>query len=529
MPGPAPAPDPTHALAADSAALKPAAQPVPPLVPDSSLYVSFMLLGSVAFVMSLFYLLNMHDPDVRAYNWNALSLTIVTFIGVLIGMSWSTCFNAFVVGPPDVAGPMKTIACDALAALGWYVALQVVLAVVSGANDSKKVKDDLDRVRTVLNLKCFAVLLGKITGASNLPLWGLVQQQVPLTLPYLSGVILACIFYMWLLFKIGDKVRECISKSNDGSIDDFERLWDRFAEETEDGALSMTVAHLITQVVRFHITGYLPLANGQVRPGLVHTEHDSMALFGFGLGFAFLIPVFDVCLPGKKGTRLLRYKGWTKKIAGNCTSFCWLYAITWQATEHLNVASPPGAMILALCVTLFGFALIFFIDFITDLPCTGEATDREVKALVTPISLLIGFSWKAAFVASITAINGRESVYSPPIQTVFMAVCLAIVVVPAWRMYILPIVMHEEVETQQRRQKEVTPVIAAQSSKVVPLLGAAAPVMPSAANEAAAGDLSPGELMQRNAALARRNADLEASIREIRGELGNLKKFVLER
>merc|ERR1719382_632796 len=103
-------------------------------------------------------------------------------------------------------------------------------------------------------------------------------------------------------------------------------------------------------------------------------------------------------------------------------------------------------MLQALLVTLFAFILIFILDKIADLPCTGEAADREVKAFVGPLSLLIGFAWKQSFVSAVTTIMAR------PLQTLSMAVVLALVVVPAWRWYILPVVMEEEVKRQERRQ-----------------------------------------------------------------------------
>ena len=43
-----------------------------------------MLFASLTFVMSLFYLVNWPDPQIRAQAWRAVSQTIVIFVSVLV-------------------------------------------------------------------------------------------------------------------------------------------------------------------------------------------------------------------------------------------------------------------------------------------------------------------------------------------------------------------------------------------------------------------------------------------------------------
>lgn len=52
-----------------------------------------------------------------------------------------------------------------------------------------------------------------------------------------------------------------------------------------------------------------------------------------------------------------------------------------------------------------------------DLSCTGETVDTEIKALVGPVSVFIGFGWKQAFVGAILTIDARETLMPAPVQT----------------------------------------------------------------------------------------------------------------
>eukprot|EP00913_Durusdinium_trenchii_P012761 g11982.t1 len=57
---------------------------------DANFALSIMLIGTVAFILTLFYLLNSNDKDVKRFSWGVLSASICTFMGVRLG----TAYNA---------------------------------------------------------------------------------------------------------------------------------------------------------------------------------------------------------------------------------------------------------------------------------------------------------------------------------------------------------------------------------------------------------------------------------------------------
>ena len=99
-----------------------------------------------------------------------------------------------------------------------------------------------------------------------------------------------------------------------------------------------------------------------------------------------------------------------------------------------------------------GFALMIFLDKLADLECTGPVFDQNLRLLVMPIGTLIGYGWKGAFQAAGLTIVQQIHVFSAPLEQLILAVLLLIVIMPAWRMYILPQVLYEYLKKQKVKQ-----------------------------------------------------------------------------
>lgn len=105
-----------------------AEKPEEPSVTD--LGVGLMLMGSVGFMMSIFYLVNHSDPEFRCNAWIVVCMTISIFTAVLIFQAANGLVEHYFL--EDASDTTKCV-FGLLHALGWYITLQIFLAVVSGA------------------------------------------------------------------------------------------------------------------------------------------------------------------------------------------------------------------------------------------------------------------------------------------------------------------------------------------------------------------------------------------------------------
>ena len=84
--------------------------------------VSVMLFGSLTFIMSLFYLVNYPDPQIRAQAWRAVSSTIVIFVSVLV----FNASNGFVSWPRQDDGDAQQDVNTRLYSPAWSLKVQEV-------------------------------------------------------------------------------------------------------------------------------------------------------------------------------------------------------------------------------------------------------------------------------------------------------------------------------------------------------------------------------------------------------------------
>lgn len=97
---------------------------------------------------------------------------------------------------------------------------------------------------------------------------------------------------------------------------------------------------------------------------------------------------------------------------------------------------------LILAVTLSGLTVvtILILDLIIDMPETEDAMDEALKKIIMGFALLVGFAWEQSFEGATHALASRTQY--PVMMKVAFAFAVCILVVPAWRWYILVNVEH---------------------------------------------------------------------------------------
>mmetsp|Transcript_10427 Transcript_10427/g.19147 ORF Transcript_10427/g.19147 Transcript_10427/m.19147 type:complete len:580 (+) Transcript_10427:74-1813(+) len=103
---------------------------------------SLMLTASITFQMTIFYLVNWPDDDIRAYAWSIIGNTILIFSGVLTFGAFNDVVDEFLVETyPDYKGLIK---------FGhfvfWVSVMQLVIARCSGWGFKKRVADTTENV-----------------------------------------------------------------------------------------------------------------------------------------------------------------------------------------------------------------------------------------------------------------------------------------------------------------------------------------------------------------------------------------------
>ena len=98
---------------------------------DVDLSESLMLLGSILFIMMLFYLVNDPDKDMKYYSWSVISATLSIFSAVLIFSGVNQLIHSYLLPEGDGGGMKLLLGLAEL--LIYFVLLQVGTAYESGA------------------------------------------------------------------------------------------------------------------------------------------------------------------------------------------------------------------------------------------------------------------------------------------------------------------------------------------------------------------------------------------------------------
>lgn len=110
-----------------------------------------------------------------------------------------------------------------------------------------------------------------------------------------------------------------------------------------------------------------------------------------------------------------------------------------------------GRVYIALLMSGFAFACILGLDKIND--AGGSNAKRIVATCITSLGILVGFSWENCFDGGVGAVASLTP--QPALAKLAFAVVVAMVVVPAWRKYILfKAMMHEALAAERAKSQD---------------------------------------------------------------------------
>jgi len=431
------------------------------------------LIGSISFVMCLYYFINYDDKDIQEMSWQTISGTISIFCAVLAFSSINDLMEAYVITPIFGEGDatMGALLVDFLHMIAWFVFMQYALAKLSGAVDSDADQAEREALRgeeaepseafeKVLfgkkeNMACYAVLCAHITGFASINCFGTVQQIFFSESPGMAFLTpLSALIFMLLMQRITDHVRESIAMSGDGKKDEFEDLWDEECEEAENDVMGLALSFTFVSALRFAITGCLPNQEGKEEECAVeeylykHTFDQKAMLLGSGVVFAIVIFVMRSNWPAwleeeggeeeeeeaegeeklaktpeqvaelekkkAEGKRVQFYGRFAEGVfVAVSMSFSWSFFFGTQMVlagySFFNGEEEMMAVALALLISAVCLGGILPLDKLADQDWTDEHCDMAIRSLMEAMAILIGFAWEQCFDASVDQIAQKTN------------------------------------------------------------------------------------------------------------------------
>jgi len=465
------------------------------------------LIGSISFVMSLYYFINYDDADIKQMTWQTISGTISIFCAVLGFASINDLVEAYIVTPIFGEGDatMGALLVDILHMLFWFVVMQLALAKLSGAIDTNAVQDAREELRKTNekefdkiyfqkreNMACYAVLLAHVTGFASINAFGTVQAIFFSASPFLAFMTpLSAVVIMLAVQHLTDVIRESIAVGDDGKKDEFEDLWDEQCEDAENDVMGLAVSFTFVSALRFAITGCLPNQEGKEEECAVedylyeHTYTQKMMMIRAGVVFAIVIFVMrsnwpewleeeagteeeeeaeeaekqaktpdqiKMCEEKKAAGKRLQFWGRFAEGIYVSTAMCfsWSFFFGLQMVlagySMFRGESELLAVALALLISAICLGGIIPLDKLADQSWTDEHCDTAIRSIMSAMAILIGFGWEQCFDASVDQLAMKSNGidgFNEHSAKFCLTFFCCALLIPAWKNYMIPFMVAE--------------------------------------------------------------------------------------
>lgn len=422
--------------------------------------VAFMLLGMVAFQISLFYLVNFPDEDIQQFTWWSLTQTISIFCAVTLWHSIKTTVEFLLKeeatdSPLGDGVPETTEVHLCILFISLFIFCQLVMGTLW---------------RNRVSLTSFGIISAHTVGFSAVDAFGEIVQMHPWRDSWMAVVAGTSIlgFILFVMLQATTRLRKHRSEQYCDTDEDKEMVtrYDDVCVEMENEFAGFVLGLMCTQAIIYSITGTMPPIEGFPFGKTMPEVKSLMGASGGAIITLMLFIIFirkvykdrEVSPFMSRAIEIIEMTismtiGWTLLFAGR-----WLF---WVSTKDEGVGQGDlmsARMVQALAFSFVSFACIFVIDFLAD---RGALDTSALRSLMSAMGLLLGLAWEGAFGEAIEGI-GRVFEDQPKTHIVIMdtlGLSLCAIVLPAWAMYVLPSSMDAakgEMEEEETRTTDKT-------------------------------------------------------------------------
>jgi len=386
---------------------------------------SVILLGSIAFVMTIFYLVNSHVKGVADQTWSMISSSVSIFAAVMMynlvhGLSMMA-FKQKDVEEGVVPG-VGHVAVAVAQLILWYFAISILLFIFSSSP---------------LRLKAYGTLGGHILGFAAIHCFGYVALTEYFNYnPWMTFVVLIIYFVTIPILVLPTRLfGHLAAMMKCSSPQDIDRLHEH-ATDTGTDFFAMGAAFIISLAIRGVIKGKVMSIEPE---GGAHTTWEVVGLHLIAIAFLVLGGLFTVAqhwvTPENAGKLCDECMDILVTTLSLTSAFCFLDAASWLWLQYL-ADKTLGELVIAMLMSLNFVIFVFLLHFIVKY-ASGARSKRILRGMFTAVALTVGLSWEHVFDAALEGASkyageGHEYFES------FLTLVLVVVVLPAWVVYILP-------------------------------------------------------------------------------------------
>lgn len=351
-----------------------------------------MLLGSVGFVMLLFYFVNWQDDDIRRYSWSIISTTVSIFTAVLlfhglndailkilgehgvehhgfffVGICYSFFLCWFAAMHVMIRHETNTLTSYAPAnlneeswtianAMRWDYGMPVETKYVRKPDAKRSIADINNVEMFVMKIKsnknkmerrtvAVRTLFSHMTGFACIHAGGALQQTPPFSAnPFMAfmAVVLNRAFLTFLFKSTESKEGARLMKDAEAKKDVSDEEGDADAHETcvemcreevveaENDVASLSTSFLLVQSMRFCLTGVLPDGEGLEEPPIPISLNQELSLYLLGL---ICMAIVMVLLRSGLSAKY-RQLGVMQNTLGMSLSWCGFWGSRWVVSQN---------------------------------------------------------------------------------------------------------------------------------------------------------------------------------------------------